>query len=104
MVAAIVLFPYARTGPGLGKCFGPEAGREKLWGAIAFLLLGTILATQLLGLVFIAITALLASQAALWVNSVLGGQTGDTYGALCEISETLFLLTTAVGMALYSLL
>lgn len=104
MVAAILLFPYARTGPGLGKCFGPEAGKEKLWGAIAFLLLGTILAAQLLGLVFIAITALLVSQAALWINNVLGGQTGDTYGALCEITETVFLLTTAVGMALYSLL
>jgi len=104
MVAAIVLFPYARPGPGLGKCFGPEAGREKLWGAMALLLLGTVLATQLLGLVFLAITALLASQAALWINNVLGGQTGDTYGALCEITETLFLLTSAVGMALYSLL
>jgi len=104
MVAAILLFPYARTGPGLGKCFGPDAGKEKLWGAIAFLLLGTILAAQLLGFVFIAITALLVSQAALWINNVLGGQTGDTYGALCEITETVFLLTTAVGMALYSLL
>jgi len=104
MVAAILLFPYARTGPGLGKCFGPDAGKEKLWGAIAFLLLGTILAAQLLGLVFIAITALLVSQAALWINNVLGGQTGDTYGALCEITETVFLLTTAVGMALFSLL
>lgn len=104
MVYAVLLFPYARSGPGLGKCFGLDVGKQKLLGATLVLVTGTLLTARLPGLGFLMITAVPVSLVALWIGRSLGGHTGDTYGAMCEVTETLFLLTTAVGMAAYTLL
>ncbi|NLG32257.1 MAG: hypothetical protein GX550_01920, partial [Syntrophomonadaceae bacterium] len=43
------------------------------------------------------ITGLLVALAARLIAKSLGGHTGDTYGALCEISETLMIMTVVVS-------
>jgi adenosylcobinamide-GDP ribazoletransferase len=43
-----------------------------------------------------ALTILAGVAAAHWLNHKLGGQTGDTYGAVVELSETVALLAMAL--------
>ena len=99
MTAAVVLFPYARSGPGLGAKAKSGSGSAQLGIATAITLLATALAWgsglgwgALLILTTVAATMLLA---ALWARSRLGGLTGDLYGALCELGETAGLLAAS---------
>lgn len=99
MVYAVLLFPYARSGPGLGKCFGNNVGKAKILGTTLILIIGAFIAAKITGMVFILITAIPMIMAALWINRSLGGHTGDTYGAICETTETLFLVVVLIGTA-----
>jgi adenosylcobinamide-GDP ribazoletransferase len=90
MVLAITLFPYARP-DGIGKAFACYAGKYALWFAV--LCTGSIL-------FFIGKQAILcwpvATLSSLWLcrylAKVLGGLTGDTYGAINELCEIVVLL------------
>ena len=99
MVYSVVYFPYARSKPGLGKCFGEKAGKGKFLGALAFTLVVVFIAVGPMGIGLALATLLTAAIIAKGVSSMLGGQTGDTYGALCEVSETIFLIAIVIGMA-----
>ena len=91
MVYAIVVFPYARPA-GLGRIFKDEAGPHAL---VAATLLGAATAVGLLGLAGLAVLALAAGTTWLFARYCLGrlpGLTGDTYGALNELVETLLLV------------
>jgi len=103
MVYTVLLFPYARSGPGLGKCFGNNVGNMKILGATLVLLIGAFLTARITGLVLVLITAVPVTMAVLWIDRSLEGLTGDTYGAACEITETLLLMITVIGIAIYSL-
>lgn len=90
MVLSITLFPYARP-EGMGKAFKEYAGRRTLAVSLLFtlLLLGFWLDIQVaaafaLVLVFTAIFAK-------FVTNLLGGLTGDVYGAITELSEIMVL-------------
>ncbi len=100
MVYSIVFFTYARSGPGLGKAFGNQAGKVKFFGAALVLLIGGFLAANLTGLLIIAVVVFISALIAAWIGYVLGGQTGDTYGAICEVSETLFIMAAVLVVAL----
>ena len=89
MVLAIALFPYARP-EGVGKTFADMADRRTVliaavttavlvlpWGVLAALSL-------LLGVLF----ALLLCRT---ITNILGGVTGDVYGAVTVLTETLVL-------------
>ena len=99
MVYSIVYFSYARSKPGLGKCFGEEAGKAKFLGAITFTLVVAFIIAGPIGVGLALVTLLMAAIIAKGIGGVLGGQTGDTYGALCETSETIFLIAIVIGMA-----
>ena len=84
-------FPSARPG-GLGDTFRSGCGKEQwVLGTIAAfwaaLLMGGVHGLQLFAIV-IATTLLLS----FWLKRLLGGLTGDSYGALCEIVEVASLL------------
>lgn len=96
MVYAIALFPYARSTPGLGNSFGSAKMTDKMVAATLVLLVGTYLIASYSGLITIAITALLVCFIARWIAHSLGGMTGDTYGALCETTEMLFIVMGVV--------
>jgi adenosylcobinamide-GDP ribazoletransferase len=101
MVFSIVYFPYARKGPGLGKCFGENVGYAKVAGTAALLLITAYLAASITAVLLAATACILAVLVAFGIGRALGGQTGDTYGCLCEVSETLFLIVALIGLAGY---
>jgi adenosylcobinamide-GDP ribazoletransferase len=85
VVPLIVFFPYARP-EGLGREFNGEARPLQVVVATATMLLVIVaLGVRLL------IPALVAGAAALllalWLRRLLGGLTGDIYGAAVEIAE-----------------
>jgi len=102
MVIVLAAFPYAR-GQGLGSPFHQHTGKlatamATVIAVVAATLLGGIGgAGMLLGVSFLA--WLLG-----WAMArLLGGLTGDTYGAVNEVTEVAVLLS-AVGLARYGLL
>lgn len=92
MVYAICRYPYARNVSGLGAAFGGEAGPVKLAVAALILLAGAWLAYAWTALTALFITVGLGMVAAAWIAKQLGGMTGDTFGALCESCETIFII------------
>lgn len=90
MVIAIICFPYARP-EGLGKAFALYAGRPALYIAagIAILLVAPFGHSAQLSLLAAAAFAHLAGR---YFTKVLGGLTGDVYGAITELTEILVLL------------
>lgn len=91
MVAAMSVFPYARA-QGLGTAF--QAGAN--WRQLAFALLTAVVAAGLMlgfaGLVLLAIATIVALGLGLWFRRLLGGMTGDTYGATNEVADVTVLL------------
>lgn len=102
MVTAMPSYPYPRQAPGLASPFaGRVRPRQALAGlAVTFLLAaGVSLAFPRCATALAAGTALaLAAGAAAAARLArrLGGLTGDTYGAVCELAETVFLLVAVV--------
>lgn len=97
-VYGIVAFPVAREG-GLGRSFQEQLTRRDslvvtaLTVALALLLAGTQ------GLVAMALVWLVATALARWWVHTLGGLTGDTYGALCEIGEVVALAALSASLS-----
>ncbi len=96
LVWAQVLYPYARE-RGMGELFPvygdlPKFGVTTAFTAAVFVLLG-----GKTGLLVLAGSAAFFFLLARSFSAALGGLTGDTYGALCELTETFALL---LGLAL----
>jgi len=93
MVPAIVLMPYARPEGGLGALFG---GARSPWPAVwALLVLGGVgwLVAEMAGLVCLGAVLLVTLLFSLWSRRKIGGATGDTFGATCELCEIAVALT-----------
>ena len=91
MTVYILAFPNARPG-GLGEMFKQGGRPWYMWAAIVAAI---ALITGLAGpyhLLICGVTAIVCLLLALWVRSVLGGLTGDTFGFLTELGDILFLL------------
>jgi adenosylcobinamide-GDP ribazoletransferase len=99
MTGAVLLYPYARTGEGLGRRAKSGAGSRQLVVATATVLLAIGLAAwwglAWAAVVLLLVAALAAFLMAQWIRSKLGGLTGDAYGAICELVEAVGLLTLA---------
>ena len=92
MVYAIVCYPSARTG-GMGRSIKETASRHSLVGATA-LLLPLFLAYPVEALASFAFILTFTVLFARWVMQRIPGFTGDVYGALCELTETMVVLLT----------
>lgn len=95
MVLAMYAFPGARSS-GLGAYFRQTVTRKRVICASLLTLIIALLAGHIVvGLVLWISGALITLVVGEWVTHVLGGLTGDTYGAIAEISEVvlLFLFT-----------
>lgn len=99
--AAIAGWPYARQGPGVGQLFRTVRGKHAL-AAFALATALTLLWLQCAGgfdwqatvgwiLALAAATYGVGSIGAAVVSRKLGGLTGDVYGALNEVLETVLL-------------
>ncbi len=96
MLAAMDAFPYART-DGLGSAFAVDRHwRHAAFGA-ATALLAAALALGPGGLALCTIVLAAALLAGRWITRLLGGLTGDAYGAINQIGEV---TTLILGLAL----
>lgn len=94
VVVSIICFPCARS-VGLGKMFAAHGGKT----ALPFAAVCTVLLVAPWGMEAVAAllaAALFALRFNRYVVRILGGVTGDTYGAVALLSELVALLTVLV--------
>ena len=99
MVLAITVFPYARKN-GVGQAFKQGATIFKLLIATIITLAAAALLAGWWGVVIMAITCLVTVLVGVFFKSRLGGLTGDTYGAIKEVSEAIVLILTPVLLSI----
>lgn len=103
MVLVMPRYRYPRAVPGLATPWAGKVTHRQAGGALGVTLLPLAVTGGLFpSLVLPSLVALAGALAggvgfAAWVARRLGGMTGDTYGAICEIAETLFLLMVAAS-------
>lgn len=89
------LFPYVRPG-GLGTAF--QSGRRAWQLALGLItaLAASVLLVGVMGIVLMALASAVAWGLGWWAASLLGGVTGDIYGAINEVSEVAVLVLVVV--------
>lgn len=98
MVIAIFFMPYARPS-GLGKTFKEGTGWRQVLIATLIAVFLSLLLWRIPGLVIIVTALLLTTVVAYYLKRKLTGLTGDTYGAINELTEAaVFML---IGMLVY---
>ena len=100
MLATMSAFKYVRE-KGLGTAF--EAGAKR-WHVVFGLATAAIVGGALLGtagLVLLGVVIVVSLGLGWLISGMLGGMTGDTYGAVNEVAEVTVLI---VGIALFSLI
>jgi adenosylcobinamide-GDP ribazoletransferase len=96
---AMTLFGYRATAAkeGLGAHMIANMTGARLLFATATTLIGAIALGGLGGLATMALVAVLTLFSKLYFHRRLGGVTGDTFGAVAEISEAVVLIAFAAG-------
>ena len=95
----MALLPYARPEGGLGSLFYKKSNRfYAVWG-LAFMFGAGWLVAAKQGLVISAAALILALAFSWYCKRKIGGATGDTLGAVCELTETV----TAIAFAAISI-
>ena len=98
MVATMALFPYARE-QGLGTSFQDGRSRWQVGFALATAAVAAALFLGGGGAILLGIVVGVALGLGRWMTGLLGGMTGDTYGAVNEVGEVAVLV---LGIALLS--
>jgi len=96
MALAVVAVPYGRS-EGLGRAMKDNAGWLQVILASVTALATAVLAAEWLGMAALAAAVLTTGAGAAFVLRRLPGLTGDVYGALCELLETVTLLVLVAG-------
>ncbi len=113
MLLVLELFPYART-QGIGVPFQPDAAqterhgprwrsvlvawkkRRQLLAGLVVALVATVALAGPGGLALLALAIGVAAALAWWASRLLGGVTGDVYGAVNEAVEAMVLIGAAI--------
>ncbi len=90
MVISVTSFNYARP-DGMGKAFAQYAGRTTLCIAVA-VTMAVVIPLGIQAAISAGGAILAGIVAARYLANVLGGLTGDTYGAVTELTELIALL------------
>jgi adenosylcobinamide-GDP ribazoletransferase len=99
MVYGIWAFPSARPG-GTGSMFKQHSGLRELVLATVLALVAALSLFHLWGLAILGGLWVAVALLGWAFTRALGGLTGDTYGALCEVNEVLVLAMVAFEGAL----
>ncbi len=91
MLLLMEIYPYART-EGLGVAFLSGRGRLQLYFGLACTLIISLLAAGIPGIALLLAASLFAWAIGAWASKLLGGLTGDVYGAVNEVVETAVLV------------
>lgn len=92
IVLLMALLPYARPEGGLGTLFYTRRSRIAGAAAVVFLSFFVLLIVGMNGWVAVLLFLSLLAVFALLCKRVIGGATGDTLGAACEMSEACMVL------------
>ena len=95
MLLVLELFSYART-QGIGVPFQPSGARWQLFAGLMVAVAATVTLAGPGGLALLAIATVVAVGLASWASRLLGGVTGDVYGAVNETVEAAVLILAAV--------
>ena len=99
MLLTMELYPYARR-RGLGTPFLRGRGKRQLALGLAVALLASAALAGVYGIALLAAASALAWGIGAWAARLLGGVTGDIYGAVNEIVETT-LLALMIALTAY---
>ena len=102
MVLQISAFPYARA-QGLGAAFRQGGQLIPTLAGAVIALAASLLLAGLGGLALFGMATALAWLMGKWMSAMLGGLTGDTYGATNEVAEVA-VLGTAVALMPHDLI
>ena len=89
MVIQLSSLPYARSSGGLATAFCQPQRRWPATWAIGFLALAAWFLARQTGLAAAALTLGITTIFSIWCYRKIGGFTGDTLGASCEIAEVI---------------
>ncbi|MDO8637884.1 MAG: adenosylcobinamide-GDP ribazoletransferase [Dehalococcoidia bacterium] len=91
MALGVTAYPYARA-EGLGKAFVQQANWPRFWVATGLALVIVTIFGRWIGVVAFIGVGLVVWGAATFIKRKLNGLTGDSYGALCELTEAMTLV------------
>jgi adenosylcobinamide-GDP ribazoletransferase len=93
--------PYAKPEGGLGRLFYSDSSRTA--ALVAFVALCVLLAVLAPSQLCVALIAILAVNLIFgrWCKRVLGGATGDTLGAVCELTEAITAIAFSASFFLF---
>ena len=95
MLLMLELFSYVR-GRGIGVPFQPQGGRWQLLAGLAVAVIAAAALTGPGGLALLAVATVVSLGLGAWATRLLGGVTGDVYGAANEAAEAAVLVIAAV--------
>ena len=95
MLMVLELFPYARR-QGIGTPFQPKGGRWQLLAGLVVALAVAVALAGPAGLALMAVAGGVALGLGAWASRLLGGVTGDVYGAVNETAEAAVLVLAAL--------
>ena len=106
MLLALEFFPYART-QGVGTAFQPAGGRRiwrrgQLWAGCVVAAAVAVALAGPAGLALLAASGAAAWGLGAWAAKLLGGVTGDVYGAINETAEVAMLVLAAILAHVFS--
>ncbi len=87
IILSMTFLPYAREEGGLGKLFYAEKGWVLPFLAISVFLLSGYFVSLHLTILLLATVVTTTFFFGVWCKKIIGGTTGDTLGAICEITE-----------------
>ncbi len=100
MLTTMAAFNYVRV-QGLGTAFQADTKRWHVaFGLVIAVLAGGAL-LGVAGLMLLGAVIIVSLAMGRWISGMLGGMTGDTYGAVNEVAEVTVLI---VGIAVFSLI
>jgi adenosylcobinamide-GDP ribazoletransferase len=92
----MAFLPYAREGDGLGRLFYDNQRLTNCWAAAVTLIITGFIVNTFFTLLAIATMAFITFFFAMLCKRLIDGFTGDTLGALCEITETAVAIMLAI--------
>ena len=95
MLLLLELFPYVRQ-QGIGVSFQPQGERWQLAAGFAVVVVATVALAGPGGLALLVMATAVALGLGVWASKLLGGVTGDVYGAANEAAEAAILVLAAV--------